>query len=63
VRCALTAAFYPPEGARGIGPHCGSQFEAMPGDEYFEAINDEVTVLLMMEEADAVETIVAITDL
>jgi hypothetical protein len=27
----------------------------MPGDEYFEAINDEVTVLLMMEEADAVE--------
>jgi 2-keto-3-deoxy-L-rhamnonate aldolase RhmA len=61
-RRAVSAAFYPPEGSRGIGPNRGSQFGAIPNDEYFKSINDEVAVMLMMEEADAVEAIDAITD-
>jgi 4-hydroxy-2-oxoheptanedioate aldolase len=40
----------------------GSQFGAIAGDECFKPINDEVAVILMMEEADAVENIGAITD-
>jgi 4-hydroxy-2-oxoheptanedioate aldolase len=52
----------PPDGARGIGPNRGSQFGAIPGDEHFKPINDEVAVMLMMEEAGAVEHIEAITD-
>jgi 4-hydroxy-2-oxoheptanedioate aldolase len=59
---AVAAALYPPDGSRGIGPNRGSQFGAIPGDEYFPAINDEVAVMLMMEEADAVEAIDSITD-
>jgi 4-hydroxy-2-oxoheptanedioate aldolase len=62
-RRAVAAALYPPEGARGIGPNRGSQFGAIPGDEYFKAINEEVAVLLMVEEAEAVESIDAITDI
>jgi 4-hydroxy-2-oxoheptanedioate aldolase len=61
-RRAVDAALYPPGGARGIGPNRGSQFGAISGDEYFKSINDEVAVMLMMEEADAVENIDAITD-
>jgi 4-hydroxy-2-oxoheptanedioate aldolase len=61
-RRAVAAALYPPDGSRGIGPNRGSQFGAIPGDEYFQAINDEVAVMLMMEEADAVEAIDSITD-
>jgi 2-keto-3-deoxy-L-rhamnonate aldolase RhmA len=60
-RRAVSAALYPPDGARGIGPNRGSQFGAIPGDEYFKSINEEVAVMLMMEEAGAVETIDAIT--
>jgi 4-hydroxy-2-oxoheptanedioate aldolase len=47
---------------RGIGPNRGSQFGAIAGDEYVKPINDEVAVMLMMKEADAVENIGAITD-
>jgi 4-hydroxy-2-oxoheptanedioate aldolase len=61
-RRAIAAALYPPDGARGIGPNRGSQFGAIPSDEYFKAINDEVAVMLMMEEAGAVEAIDAITN-
>jgi 4-hydroxy-2-oxoheptanedioate aldolase len=61
-RRAISAALYPPEGSRGIGPNRGSQFGAIPGEEYFKSINDEVAVMLMMEEAGAVESIEAITD-
>jgi 4-hydroxy-2-oxoheptanedioate aldolase len=61
-RRAVAAALYPPDGTRGIGPNRGSQFGAIPSDEYFKAINEEVAVLLMMEEAEAVESIAAITD-
>jgi 4-hydroxy-2-oxoheptanedioate aldolase len=61
-RRAVSAALYPPDGSRGIGPNRGSQFGAIPNDEYFKSINDEVAVMLMMEEAGAVETIDAITD-
>ncbi len=61
-RRAVGAALYPPDGSRGIGPNRGSQFGVIPADEYFKAINDEVAVMLMMEEAGAVETIDAITD-
>jgi 4-hydroxy-2-oxoheptanedioate aldolase len=61
-RRAVSAALYPPDGSRGIGPNRGSQFGAIPNDEYFKSINEEVAVMLMMEEADAVEAIDAITD-
>src|SRR5919109_4977432 len=60
-RRAVDAALYPPDGRRGIGPNRGSQFGAISADEYFKPINDEVAVMLMMEEADAVENIGAIT--
>lgn len=61
-RRAVAAALYPPDGARGIGPNRGSQFGAIPSQEYFKSINDAVAVLLMMEEAEAVENIEAITE-
>jgi 4-hydroxy-2-oxoheptanedioate aldolase len=61
-RRAVSAALYPPDGSRGIGPNRGSQFGAIPNDEYFKSINQEVAVMLMMEEAGAVEAIDAITD-
>jgi 4-hydroxy-2-oxoheptanedioate aldolase len=61
-RRAVSAALYPPDGSRGIGPNRGSQFGAIPNDEYFKSINEEVAVMLMMEEAGAVEAIDAITD-
>jgi 4-hydroxy-2-oxoheptanedioate aldolase len=61
-RRAVPAALYPPDGSRGIGPNRGSQFGAIPNDEYFKSINQEVAVMLMMEEAGAVEAIDAITD-
>jgi 4-hydroxy-2-oxoheptanedioate aldolase len=61
-RRAVSAALYPPDGSRGIGPNRGSQFGAIPYDEYFKSINEEVAVMLMMEEAGAVEAIDAITD-
>jgi 4-hydroxy-2-oxoheptanedioate aldolase len=61
-RHAVSAALYPPDGSRGIGPNRGSQFGAIPNDEYFKSINQEVAVMLMMEEAGAVEAIDAITD-
>ena len=61
-RRAVASALYPPDGSRGIGPSRGSQFGAIPGDEYFKPMNGEVAVMLMMEEADAVENIDAITD-
>ncbi len=61
-RRAVAAAMYPPDGARGIGPNRGSQFGAIPSQEYFKSINDAVAVLLMMEEAEAVENIEAITE-
>ena len=54
---AVSAALYPPEGARGIGLNRASQFGAMSGVEYFATINREVAVLLMIEEAVAVESI------
>lgn len=61
-RRAVASALYSPDGSRGIGPSRGSQFGAIPGDEYFKPMNGEVAVMLMMEEADAVENIDAITD-
>jgi 4-hydroxy-2-oxoheptanedioate aldolase len=61
-RRAVSAALYPPAGSRGIGPNRGSQFGAISADEYFTSINEEVAVMLMMEEAGAVETIDTITD-
>jgi 4-hydroxy-2-oxoheptanedioate aldolase len=61
-RRAVSAALYPPDGSRGIGPNRGSQFGAIPNDEYFKSINQEVAMMLMMEEAGAVEAIDAITD-
>ncbi len=54
---AVSAALYPPEGTRGIGLNRASQFGAMSGAEYFASINREVVVVLMIEEAGAVESI------
>lgn len=53
----VDGALYPPIGKRGVGPSRGIKWGAIPQDEYFSVINDEVLLMAMIEDAEAVEDI------
>ncbi len=56
----IAGGYYAPLGERGIGPGRGTKWGTVPADEYFRTINDEVVLLAMLEDPEAVENIDAI---
>ena len=58
-RRAVAATRYPPQGVRGVGTsHRNNRYGTVPN--YFETINDNITVLLQIESRAGVEAIDAI---
>jgi len=56
--CAIrSAAFYPPRGQRGVGMGRPGKWGAITPDEYFASIDDEVLVMCMVEDREAIENI------
>jgi 4-hydroxy-2-oxoheptanedioate aldolase len=53
----VNGALYPPQGKRGIGPGRGAKFGAVSTEDYFANINNEVVVMAMIEDAEAIENI------
>lgn len=54
-RALRSAALYPPEGIRGVGPGRSVQWGAVPTDEYFRCIGNEITLLGLVEDAVALD--------
>jgi len=59
-RRAADAAFYQPVGTRGVGPMRGARFGAVALTDYFAHANRETVVMVMIEDAEAIENIDAI---
>lgn len=55
-----SAALYPPQGRRGVGVGRPGKWGAIAPEEYFATINDEVLVMAMIEDCEAIENIDAI---
>jgi 2-keto-3-deoxy-L-rhamnonate aldolase RhmA len=53
-------AYYPPRGRRGVGVGRGGKWGAIPMDEYFRSANDEIVLMAMIEDVEAIENIEAI---
>jgi 4-hydroxy-2-oxoheptanedioate aldolase len=53
----VDGAFYPPQGKRGVGPSRGIKFGAVSSADYYANINNEVSVSLMIEDAEAIDNI------
>ncbi|MSS73312.1 MAG: siderophore biosynthesis protein SbnG [Candidatus Latescibacteria bacterium] len=53
----VNGAYYAPRGARGIGPGRGTRWGAVPSDEYFRTIDDQVALLAMVEDPEVVDHI------
>ena len=63
VRGILADCRYPPAGRRGFGPRVPSNFGRFTGTAYTQEANESVLVMVMIETADALETIEQITAL
>jgi 4-hydroxy-2-oxoheptanedioate aldolase len=53
----VSGAYYAPRGARGIGPGRGTKWGAVPSDEYFRTIDDQVALLAMVEDPEVLDHI------
>lgn len=56
------AAFYPPQGKRGIGPGRGSLWGRVPFAEYYQSIQNQILLLALIEDVEGVENIDAIAE-
>ncbi|MCZ6679190.1 MAG: aldolase/citrate lyase family protein [Candidatus Poribacteria bacterium] len=53
----VDGALYPPQGKRGVGPSRGIKFGAVPVADYYAGINNEISVSVMIEDAEAIDSI------
>ncbi len=53
----VNGALYPPQGKRGVGPSRGIKFGAVSASDYYANINNEVSVSLMIEDAESIDNI------
>ena len=56
-RALQQAALYPPQGIRGFGPGRGAKWGRVPTAEYFQASNDNVALLALIEDPEGVENV------
>jgi 2-keto-3-deoxy-L-rhamnonate aldolase RhmA len=53
---AVRSCFYPPKGSRGFGPRRASRLHGDRAD-YLRRVNDQIAVVAMVENADALEVV------
>lgn len=58
----VDGALYPPRGQRGIGPGRGTKWGAVPSEEYFRTVDDQIVLLALVEDPEGVENIEAIVE-
>jgi staphyloferrin B biosynthesis citrate synthase len=56
-RTLRSAAFYPTSGTRGFGPGRGAGWGAIPIDEYLRAANEQLLLLALIEDPEALDHI------
>lgn len=59
-RAFKDGALYAPEGNRGVGPGRSRLWGTVPGEEYYATINDQILLLAMIEDPEAIENIEAV---
>jgi len=60
VQRAVASTRYPPAGIRGVGPTMAAARWGMPVMEYVRRANDEVAVVILIEQVEALENLEAI---
>lgn len=53
-------SLYAPQGTRGVGPGRSKQWGVVGNEEYYQTINDQVLLLAMIEDPEAIDNIEAI---
>lgn len=56
-RALRAAALYPPQGNRGYGPGRGAAWGAVPAAEYLQTANEEILLLALIEDVEALDHI------
>ena len=59
-RCFKQGSLYAPQGTRGVGPGRSKQWGVVGNEEYYQTINDQVLLLAMIEDPEAIDNIEAI---
>src|SRR5258706_13187710 len=57
VRLAVAACRYPPEGIRGFGPRCPSNYARIGGPEFCRAANEAMITIVQVEDIEAVKNL------